>query len=69
MVVYIVTLVFLSIFFLSLSPLFVSFVALLPNEDIVHSKCGGEATPRLRAISTNFFFLPFFNFSLCAFLK
>ena len=67
MVVYLVALVFLSIFFLFLSPfpLFFGFVDLLPNEDIVHSKCGDEATPRLGAISMTFFF---FNFSLRAFL-
>ena len=57
MVVYIVALVFISIFFLFLSllPLFFGCVALLPNEDIMHSKCGGEATPRLGAISMKIF--------------
>ena len=55
-VVYIVTLVFLSIFFLflSLSSLFFGFVALLPNGDIVHFKCGGEATC-LEAIAMKIF--------------
>ena len=61
MVVYIVTLVFLSIFFLflSLSLLFFGCVALLPDADIVHSKCGGEATPRLGTISMKIFSLIF----------
>jgi len=52
----IVTLVFLSIFllFLSLSSLLFGFVVLCSNEEIVHSKCGGETTC-LGAISMKFF--------------
>ena len=42
MVLYIASLVFLSFFFLLFS--FFYYVALLPNEEILHSKCRGKET-------------------------